>query len=111
MNPIGPAIGPIKLDAADEVAQISVRGCAGVALQLTGTWTGTVTFEATVDGLTWVTFNLVPSASATAASTATSNGVWSGNCGGYDSVRARFSTATSGSVYASLQASEGAGKF
>lgn len=111
MSVIDRQVGPRKLDAADEVIQISVRGCAGVALQLLGTWTGTVTFEATVEGNTWVTFNMVPSASATAASTSTGNGCWSANCSGYSAVRARFSTATSGAVQAWLQACEGAGRY
>lgn len=104
-------IGPRVLDAADEVIQIGTRGLAGVALQLLGTWSGTVTFEATVDGNNWVTFNMVPSASATPASTATSNGCWSANCAGYEAVQARFSTATSGAVQAYLQGCAGAGRF
>jgi len=106
-----PRVGPSFLAVADDIISISVRGLAGVALQLSGTWTGTVTFEATVDGNTWVAFNMVPAASATPASTATAVGAWSANCGGYEAVRARFSTATSGTVRAVMQASEGAGRF
>ena len=106
-----PRTDQLVLDATDEVAQIGVRGLGGVALQLLGTWSGTVTFEATVDGNTWVAFNMVPSNSATAASTATSNGAWSANCAGFDSVRARFSTATSGAVLALLQGSAAAGRY
>ena len=104
-------IGPRFLDAADEAITIGVRGLAGVALQLAGTWVGTVTFEATVDADTWVTFNMVPAASATPASTATSNGAWSANCSGFEAVRARFSTATSGIVRATMQGCAGAGRF
>lgn len=103
--------GPRGLDAADEAITHSVRGLAGVALQLFGTWVGTVTFEATIDGNVWVAFNMVPSNSATPASTATANGCFSANCGGYEAVRARFSTATSGAVQAYLQGSVSAGRF
>lgn len=99
------------LDATDEVAVLGVEGCAGVALQLLGTWTGTVTFEATVEGNTWVAFNMVPSNSATAASTATGTGAWSANCAGYSAVRVRFSTATSGQVRATLRSCAAAGRF
>lgn len=108
-----PRTDPTFLDATDEVVQIGVRGMAGVALQLLGTWAGTVSFEAIVDGDagTWVAFTMVPSASATAASSATANGAWSANCAGYDSVRARFSTVTSGTVRAILQACATAGRF
>ena len=99
------------LDATDEVANLSVRGLGGAALQLVGTWTGTVTFEGTVDGQTWVAFNMVPSNSATAASTSTSNGVWSANVAGFEAVRARFSTASSGTVAAHWQGTEAAGRY
>ena len=102
---------PTFLDATDDAVAIGVRGNGAVALQLLGTWSGTVTFEATVDGNTWVAFNMVPSNSATAASTATGNGAWSANCAGYDAVRARFSTATSGTVRAILQVTEAAGRY
>ena len=104
-------LGPTFLDAVDEAITLSVRGMAAVGLQLTGTWAGTVSFEATVEGLTWVAFNMVPAASATAASSATANGAWSANCGGYDAVRARFSTATSGTVRAFMLACAGAGRY
>ena len=108
---LAPRIGPTFLDATDETISMNVRGLGAVALQLLGTWTGTVTFEATVEGNTWVAFNMAPSNSATAASTATGNGAWSANCAGYEAVRARFSTATSGTVQAHMQAAEGAGRY
>ena len=104
-------VGPRFLDAVEEAITLSVRGLGGVALQLLGTWSGTVSFEATVDGATWVAFNMVPSNSATAASSATATGAWSANCAGYEAVRARFSTATSGSVQAYLQGVAAAGRF
>lgn len=106
-------VGPRFLDAVEDAIVINVRGHAGVALQLLGTWAGTVSFEATLDEVagTWVAFNMVPSNSATAASSATANGAWSANCAGYEAVRARFSTATSGTVRAFMQATEAAGRF
>lgn len=106
-------VGPLFLDATDELISINVRGEAGVGLQLLGTWVGTMSFEALIDGdaNVWVAFNMVPSNSATAASSATANGAWTANCGAYEAVRARFSTATSGTVRATMQASEAAGRF
>ena len=108
-----PRVGPTFLDAADDAMLMGVRGLGGVSLQLTGTWVGTVSFEAIVDGDadTWVAFNMVPSASATAASSATANGAWSANCAGYEAVRARFSTVTSGTVRALMQGAEAAGRY
>lgn len=86
------------LTSASPNHAFDVRGFNKVGLQLAGTFSGTVTFEATVDGETWVAFNMTPSNSGTDASTATGAGAWSKDCGGYLTVRARFSTATSGTV-------------
>lgn len=75
----------------------------GVAIQLSGTWTGTVTFEATVNGTNWVAFNVTPSNSGTDASTATAVGCWSKQNNGYTAVRCRFSTASSGTATVSIR--------
>lgn len=105
-------VGVRFLDAADEVVQLNVRGMGAVGLQLSGTWAGTVSFEAKIDpDAAFVAFNMVPSNSATAASSATGNGAWSANCAGYDTVQARFSTVTSGTVRASLLACVAAGRY
>lgn len=68
-----------------------------VGIQITGTFSATITFEATVDGITFVALNCMPSNSATAASTATAVGAFTVSSGGYAAVRARCSTYTSGS--------------
>lgn len=99
-----------SLTTATDFAAIDVTGTGAAGVQLTGTWSGTVTFEAAVDDGTFVTLNMVPSNSATATTTATANGAWSANVGGYHLVRARFSTATSGTVVVTLRASISGGK-
>lgn len=104
-------LGPRFLDAADEAITLNVRGLAAVALQLLGTWVGTVSFEATVDGDTWVAINMFPPDSTTAATTATANGVFLGHCAGLEAVRARFSTRTSGTVRAFMQGADSPGRF
>ena len=53
-------------DANGEVLLFDVRGLGAVGLQLSGTFTLTVQFEATVDGETFVGLNMLPSNSATA---------------------------------------------
>lgn len=106
-----PRVENAQLDTADEVVLLDVRGLGGVGIQLTGTWTGTVTFEASIDGVTFVALNMVPSNSATPASTATSTGAWTANVAGYLLVRARFSTATSGTVVVWMQGASFSGRF
>lgn len=114
-----PRIGPDKLTAAEQTITMSVRGLASVGLQLVMSalaagvpaWSGTVSFEATIDGINWVALNMVPSNSASAASSATASGIWTANVGGFDIVRARVSAYTAGWVEAWMEGSEGAGRF
>lgn len=90
--------------ATDE--KITLTRCftlGGVAIQLTGTWSGTVTFEATVDGTNWVTFFMTPAGSSTDAGTSTANGAWSKANNGYTAFRTRFSTASSGTVAVAIR--------
>ena len=85
-----------SVTATDDAITMARTNGQGVACQVTGTWTGTITFEATVEGSTWVAFNMTPSNSGTDASTTTGNGTWSKRNDGYTAFRGRFSTATSG---------------
>ena len=94
----------------EAVVSLDVTAAGAVALQLPGTWVGTVSFEGSVDGGTFVALNLVPSNSTVAATSSAANGVWSGNVGGYRIVRARMSAYTSGVATASLQSASSGGK-
>ena len=81
----------------DAATVLGLPSSGNVAVQITGTLSATITFEVTVDGTNWVAFNMVPSNSGTAASTATAVGAWSASTGGYAGIRARCSAYTSGS--------------
>lgn len=81
---------------------LSVTGNGSVGIQITGTWTGTITFEGSVDGLTFQAITMFPTNSITGASTTTSNGVWSASVGGLTIFRARMSTYGTGSAVLSM---------
>lgn len=86
-----------SLTATDNTVTLSRFTTWGaLGFQVTGTWTGTITFECTVDGATWAALSVTPSNSATAVTTTTANGVWGFNNNFFQGVRARFSTASSG---------------
>ncbi len=88
----------VTVAAANDAATVSGFPSVGsVGIQITGTFSATITFEATVDGINFVALNCIPSNSATAASTATAVGAFTVSSGGYASIRARCSTYTSGS--------------
>ena len=103
------AIAERIFDANGEVLLFDVRGLGAVGLQLSGTFTLTVQFEATVDGETFVGLNMLPSNSATAVSSTTAAGAWRANVAGYRLVRARVSAFTSGSANATFLAANTGG--
>jgi len=79
-------------------------GVSTVGIQLSGTWAGTVVFEGTVNGSTWVTVNAVTPTGGIVTST-TSSGVWLVDFAGFASIRARVSVYTSGSIVAHMRGS------
>ena len=97
-------------DANGELLLLDVRGLGGVALQLSGTFTLTVQFEATVDGQTWVSLRMLPSSSVSGAPSSTSAGAWSANVAGLKLIRARVSAYTSGSADVTFLASSASGR-
>jgi len=79
-------------------AAMNVTGRARLGLQLTGTFVATVTFEATIDGATWVALALTPAGGGAAVTTATAPGLLAAAVSGFSQFRARISAYTSGSI-------------
>lgn len=83
-----------------------------VAIQLTGTWVGTITFQGTEDPLgvtapstSWFNVNGVASVSGLQLTNVTANGQFRVNAGGYTAVRAIMTVFTSGSATVWINAS------
>lgn len=100
--------------AATTDPALVIGGCAGgerarsVAFQLTGTFTGTITFESTVDGENWVATGAFPiSGSATAATTATTTGIWRIRLAGLVAVRASCTAFSSGPIVVTAETTDG----
>ena len=104
------------LSVADQAAVLDITGCGAIGVQLVdaqqvAAWNGTVSFEGSLDGKTWVAFNMYPSTGAvTAVTSSNAAGVWTGHCGGFRFFRARLSTATAGAVRVNLQSDTAGGK-
>src|ERR1035438_2815857 len=78
----------------------------GATLTLSGTWTGTIQFEATGDGgATWVAVSVTPLNSTTTATSTTANGTWQVNTAGFTGLRMRASAAVTGSAFATINPS------
>lgn len=78
-----------------------VDGCRSAMFQVTGTFVGTITFEATVDGSTFVTYALsdISTAARTHATVQTTVGIYmADDLAGLMAMRARVSAYTSGTI-------------
>jgi len=94
----------VTVAAQDDAASVSGLPSPGfVAVQVTGTFTATITFEASVDGTNYVAFNMTPSNSGTDASTATAAGAFTKSTGAFSAFRARCSAYTSGEPVVTLR--------
>lgn len=70
---------------------------ASTGIQIQGTFVGTLQFEQTIDNVNWVSWSVTPFDSATAVTSATGVGLWTGSVTNFK-VRVRFSAYTSGSA-------------
>lgn len=87
------------LSVANDAVVMPTMNCGCVSFQLfSGAWSGTVTFEGTIDGTNWVAINADPMPTGAAATSTTAQGLFQVPCAGLSQVRARLSTATSGSI-------------
>jgi len=97
-----------RIVAATQAVTIPVPpGASAIGVQFTGTWAGTLTFEATVDGATWVSMIALDTTNG-AVSSATANGAFIFPCAGLAAIRIRASSWTSGQVAISANATTGA---
>ena len=92
-----------NLDAAEEAVTLNTAGLASGACQVTGTFSGTVAFEGTIDNTNWVSINSV-TPTGTIATTTTTTGIFMLNCAAFSKIRARCSAYTSGTITVVIQA-------
>src|SRR6266849_272511 len=83
---------------------LGMGNMSGVGVQVTGTWVGTLSFLASVDGVQpYVAVSMTPFASSTTATTATANGAWSASVVA-QFVQVRFTARTSGTAVVRMRA-------
>ncbi len=92
-----------ELWALGTIAGMGVAGYGTVGIRLSGSFTGTVTFEGSVDGSTFIALT-VSTFGGTTATTASGGGQWLASCAGLTVVRCRMSAYTSGTVAVFIQA-------
>lgn len=74
--------GPFSLTGTGCVS-VGVDGQAQVAMNISGSWSGTIQPEASISGQSPANVQVVPSTSSTAASTITGNGLYTATVAGY----------------------------
>lgn len=97
------------LTGASQNVPLALNGDSGAAVQITGTWAGTITFEGTVNGTDWSPINGTASTTSSPTSTTTVNGLFRLTPSGLASIRANMTAFTSGSAAIAMRASDGAG--
>jgi hypothetical protein len=98
---------------ANSTVSASVSGVSSFSVQLSGTWTGTVQFEKSIDGgTTWASVGLNGVGATGTVTTVTgaganANALLHGNAGNLTNVRVRCTAYTSGTVTVKIQPSYG----
>lgn len=95
-NPAASTVGALNATAA-----VTVEDADSFAVAITGTFSGTITFEATADNTNWFSIAIIKSDAAdrkSGVATTTTTGLWFHENFGLLQVRARMSTYTSGTA-------------
>lgn len=103
---IGDVINSGSLTAAATSVTLDANtGVGTVAVDVSGTWSGTLQFEGSVNGSTWLGVNAAPVPSGALVTSTTANGNWQINAAGYKAVRVRCSTYSSGTIVIAVRGS------
>lgn len=96
----------ISLAALNACTVLPISGMGTGVWQVTGTYTGVVTWTVTADNSTWVAIDAFPPDTQTAANATTSGGtgVWAASVAGLRSMRACMTTYSSGTAVVTLSA-------
>ena len=89
----------------NSLIMMDVVGMNSLAIQVSGTWTGTLTFECSLTGQDFVALSGIAVNGVATLSTATVNGIYRFNIAGIAKVQVRFTAATTGSPQLLLIAS------
>ena len=84
--------------ALNSVVTADTQAAASVSFRVTGTWVGTLTFQATSDGINFYPINGVSAPSVILISSITTNQVVVVNCGGFAQVQVIATAWTSGTA-------------
>lgn len=96
--------------ANNQSVEIAIGDKSAAAIDISGTFSGTLTFQATINGTTWFTIGVLPVGAGTnsvVANSTTTTGTWEMAAGSYQKVRVLGSSWSSGTATIALTATNG----
>lgn len=96
-----------SLASLNATLALAVTNCGSAAIEISGTWVGTITFEASLGGTVWTGINATAASTSTPAVTTTVNGLYRLSPAGVAQIRANMSAFTSGSATIAIRSSVG----
>lgn len=98
----------LSMASTANAVALACPGTGSGNIQVTGaTWTGTLIFEATVDGTNWFSIPAAAVGTGALVTTTTANGQWSIGSAGFAQVRVRCSVTGTNSATVSIECSPG----
>jgi len=101
-----------SLEAPDEAVTHSVvNGESTIGIQITGTWTGQIEFEISIDGTNWEAHDFINNATDQIVNATSGNGIFFASLSAFKYVRARASALSSGAAVVTMKISVGTESF
>ena len=91
-----------SITGSGQSAVIDTSDAKFVGVQLTGSFTATITFQTSIDGTTWVDTGVTPAAGGAVVTSATAPGLWLGTVNAATNFRATATAFTGGPVIVHL---------
>jgi len=100
-----------SITALNASVALTLNGASGAMIDLRGTFIATLAFQGTVDGINWVSLAAIPvgsPANIAPVSNVTTIGAWHVLCAGMQQIRATAAAYTSGTITATIRATNAA---
>lgn len=79
-----PSFSQCVINASGGAISVANPLASHISVQVSGTWTGTLNFNMSIDGQNWSnTLGLVPTSGGSAVLSTTANGMWTATGGGF----------------------------
>jgi hypothetical protein len=85
----------------------ATAGCSSCGIAVAGTWSGTITFQASIDNVNFFNISVIDISTGFQVTTVSANGNYITPCGGYNAIQALMTSYSSGTAVVTFDAGEG----